>query len=75
MDSKLIDKEIAARCKGKLTEKRIKMCSIAREMKMSQNAIYQKMLGNSPLTVAELATIAAICRFTREDVNFIIFGM
>lgn len=74
MDQKMNDKQIAARCKGKLTEKRIKMCSVAREMKMSQNAIYQKMLGNSPLTVSELATIAAICRFTREDVNFIIFG-
>ena len=74
MNLKTADKEIAARCKGKLTEKRIKMVSVAKALNVSQNTIYQKMMGNSPVTVSELAAIAAVCRFTREDVNFIIFG-
>lgn len=74
MDAKKIDKEIAARCKGKLTEKRIKLRAVAAALGVSDNTIYQKMLGNSSLTVTELAQIAMKCNFTREDVNFIIFG-
>ncbi len=74
MDSKQVDKQIAARCKGKLTEKNIRMCSVAKAMNVSQNTIYQKMLGNSALTCSELTTIAAICGLTHSDVNFILFG-
>lgn len=74
MDQKKVDKEIAARCKGKLTEKRVKMRAVADVLGCSDNTIYQKMLGHHSLSCAELATIASSCHFTREDVNFILFG-
>lgn len=74
MDRKKVDKEIAARCKGKLTEKRIKMNAVADQLGVSDNTIYQKMLGHNAMTCSELATIAMKCNFTREDVNFILFG-
>lgn len=74
MDRKNIDKEIAARCKGKLTEKRIKMNAVSKALGISDNTIYQKMLGHNSLSVGELARIAMFFNFTREDVNFIIFG-
>lgn len=74
MNTKKVDKEIAARCKGKMTEKRIKMRSVSAALGVSDNTIYQKMLGNVGLTVSELVQIAAICQFTRDDVNFILFG-
>ena len=74
MDIKKIDRDIAARCKGKLTEKRIKMRAVSAALGVSDNTIYQKMLGNVGMTVSELVQIATICNFTREDVNFILFG-
>ena len=74
MDRKKVDKEIAARCKGKLTEKRVKMNAVAMKLGVSDNTIYQKMLGNNSLSCSELATIASSYNFTREDVRFILFG-
>lgn len=74
MDRKTVDKEIAARCKGKLTEKRIKMNAVSKELGVSDNTIYQKMLGHNSLSCGELARIAMIFNFTREDINFILFG-
>lgn len=74
MDRKQVDIEIAARCKGKLTEKRIKMNAVSKKLGISDNTIYQKMLGHNSLSCAELAQIAMNFNFTREDVNFILFG-
>ena len=68
------EKQIAARCRGKLAEKRIRLNSVADVIGVSETTIYQKMNGASILTAGELATIAMTCNFTREDVNFIIFG-
>lgn len=67
-------KAIADRCRGKLSERRITLKSIAAVLNCSEATIYLKMSGGSEITLSELATIAAACRFTREDVNFIIFG-
>ena len=74
MDSKKHDKEIAARMKAKLTEKRIKLCTVAAKLGVSQNTIYSKMQGKAPISCAELTLIAASCQFTFEDVNFVLFG-
>ena len=68
------DQEIAARCKGKLTEKRIKMNAVADNLGVSNNTIYQKMLGHNSMSCSELARIAMTCNFTREDIYFILFG-
>lgn len=74
MDRKKLDEEIAARCKGKLTEKRIKMNAVSKKLGIADNTIYQKMLGHNSLSCGELYEIAINFNFTREDVNFILFG-
>ena len=71
---KEIEKQIAARCRGKLAEKRIRLNSVAEMIGVSEPTIYSKMNGVSNLTVGELSIIAAMCNFTRDDVNFVIFG-
>ena len=65
---------IANRCRAKLAERRIKLNSVAQILGVSDATIYLKMSGGSDLTVNELFMIASSCNFTREDVNFIIFG-
>lgn len=74
MKNNKIGKEIALRCRGILSEKRITLRSIAAELGVSEATIYSKMSGGSDLTISELSTIAAKCNLTREDVYFIIFG-
>ena len=68
------DKEVANRMKGMLTQKNIRFNALAEVMDVSPCTVYQKLSGGSALTVTELSRIAAACRLTREDVNYIIFG-
>lgn len=67
-------KAIAARCRSMLYGRRITLKSVAAALGVSDATIYTKMSGGSDLTICELATIASVFNFTREDVNFIIFG-
>lgn len=67
-------KAIASRCRGKLAERRITLKSVAAALGISETTIYSKMSGGSELTLTELAAIATYFNFTREDVNFILFG-
>ena len=73
-ESKRIDEQISARCRGKLTEKRIRMNKIAEVLDISDNTIYKKMSGESAFTVGEIYLIAIACNLTRDEVYFIIFG-
>ena len=68
------DKEIAARLRAKLTEKRIRIGSLADVIGVAPTTIYQKLNGNSGISITELFLISTACCFTREDINYIIFG-
>lgn len=74
MKNSELTKSIALRCRGKLSEKRIKLRAVAAVLGVSEATIYSKMSGGSDLTLSELSTIASTCNLTREDVCFILFG-
>ena len=50
------------------------MNAVSKKLGISDNTIYQKMLGHNSLSCGELYEIAINFNFTREDVNFILFG-
>ena len=68
------DRAIAARLRGKLTEKKIQINSLVDVVGVAPNTLYRKMSGETGITIAELYLISMACLFTREDVNYIIFG-
>lgn len=68
------DQEIASRLRAKLTEKRIRIGSLADVIGVAPTTIYQKLNGNSGISAAELFMIATACCLTRDDINYIIFG-
>ncbi len=70
--SKDINKEISARLKGLLAEKRIRQKTIAENLDISEQTVNAKMNGITAFTVGEFAIIAAKHNFSAAEVLNII---
>lgn len=67
-----INKEISARLKGTLAEKRIRQKTIAEDLNISEQTVNAKMNGVTAFTCGEFAIIAAKYNFSVKEVIDII---
>lgn len=62
------NKEISAKIKGKLAERKIRQDAIAKCLSINIMTVSQKLNGNTAFTVGEFALLAMMANFSAVDV-------